>query len=90
MSIHIEGRKYFDKVNGNTYHSVRIFENGEQIFHHGMTYGYGDQYLQTAIDGLEKLGKIPANPEGLGMTRLLREIVKASWSAVNVSRQKEL
>ena len=42
--------RWFDKVNGNTYHSVRITRHKD-----GMTitapfqYGYGDHYRQTAL-----------------------------------------
>ena len=39
-------KKYLDKVNGNTYHSVQ-FEIDNNIFHSGKTYGYGTQYKQT-------------------------------------------
>jgi hypothetical protein len=42
--------RWFDKVNGNTYHSVRItrISDGE-VIKQGMTYGYGDCYRQTAL-----------------------------------------
>ena len=52
----IEGRKWFDKMNGNTYHSVRIYrvKDNELIYNSGMTYGYGDQYRHTAYDWLVK------------------------------------
>ena len=39
-------KKYFDKVNGNTYHSVQ-FEIDNKIYHSGKTYGYERQYEQT-------------------------------------------
>ena len=31
MTYHIEGRRWFQRTHGNTYHSVRIFHAGEQI-----------------------------------------------------------
>lgn len=86
--LHIEGRRWFEKVNGNTYHSVRIFAGGEMIAHIGMTYGYGDQFLQTAIDWLRDNGHIPADaPYG---TRYLREELAGSYSVVDVGRKKDL
>ena len=42
-------KKYFDKVNGNTYHSVQ-FEINDKIYHSGKTYGYERQYEQTTKD----------------------------------------
>jgi len=55
-----EGMKWFDKVNGNTYHSVRItrIDTGEQIACE-FQYGYGDQYRHTALVAMNKAGWIP-------------------------------
>ena len=44
-------KKYFDKVNGNTYHSVQ-FEVDDKIYHSGKTYGYERQYEHTFKDML--------------------------------------
>lgn len=44
----ILGRKWFDKINGNTYHSVVVYEDGIKIGYNNFCYGYGGQYLQTA------------------------------------------
>jgi hypothetical protein len=51
--------KWFDKVNGNTYHSVRItkVENGETIVD-GFQYGYGEHYRQTALMRMLEAGWI--------------------------------
>lgn len=49
--------KWFDKVNGNTYHSVRITRCSDgQIAFGEFEYGYGDQYRQTALTAMEKAG----------------------------------
>ena len=42
-------KKYFDKANGNSYHSVQ-FDNNDKIYHSGKTYGYERQYEQTFQD----------------------------------------
>jgi hypothetical protein len=57
-SLCIYGRLWFDKSGGNTYHSVSISANGKWIIDIGMTYGYGDQYLQTALEWLKKFGLV--------------------------------
>ena len=57
-SLYINGRLWFDKSGGNTYHAVSISANGKWLIDIGMTYGYGDQYLQTALDWLKKFGLV--------------------------------
>lgn len=56
--ITIIGKRWFDKVNGNTYHSFRIFIDNALVHTQGMTYGYGDQYEQNAILWLKENGHI--------------------------------
>ena len=50
----VEGRRWFDKINGNTYHKVYITDarNNSFVFGSPLTYGYDDQYRQTAFDWL--------------------------------------
>jgi len=43
--------RWFDKVNGNTYHSVKIERVADgQVIAVPMTYGYGDHYRQTGLN----------------------------------------
>jgi len=53
--IIIDGRRWFQKTYGNTYHSVTVTVDG-QTFSSGIHYGYGDQYRQTALELLQKHG----------------------------------
>ena len=46
-------KKYFDKVNGNTYHSVQFRHKGK-VYHSGKTYGYERQYEETFKDMYDK------------------------------------
>jgi hypothetical protein len=57
-SIFIEGRLWFDRANGNSYHAVRIWANGKHLIDIGMTYGYEDMYLQTALEWLKGFGLV--------------------------------
>lgn len=59
-SLHIEGRRWFQHGPGNTYHSVRIFIDGALAVVLPYQYGYGDQFLQTALDWLRETKRIPA------------------------------
>lgn len=86
--LHIEGRRWFQKTYGNTYHSVTIHRDGQQIAHKDFEYGYGDQYLQTALTLLKTAGLVPIDaPYG---TRYLREALGASWSVTDVARKRDL
>ncbi len=53
--------KWFDKVNGNTYHSVRItrVSDSAMLVSHDCVYGYGDHYRQTALEIMLKNLWIP-------------------------------
>jgi len=57
----IEGYRWFDKVNGNTYHTVVItdLDKNEIIYKspHEM-YGYEEQWQHTAYDKLKKMGLV--------------------------------
>jgi len=55
-NITISARRWFDKINGNTYHSVDVYANGEHIGQEPFRYGYGEQYLDTAHEILQKAG----------------------------------
>jgi hypothetical protein len=64
-SLFIEGREWFDKVNGNSYFSARIWVDGGQVAILTFQYGYGDQYLYEAQRKLVELGYLPESNRGL-------------------------
>lgn len=50
-------KKWFDKVNGNTYHSVRCIRHCDNAIIGGQyRYGYGEHYKQTALEIMYKAG----------------------------------
>jgi len=57
--------KWFDKVNGNTYHSVRITRcrDGKTIAA-PYQYGYGDQYRDTALQLMAENKWLPVKYRG--------------------------
>lgn len=95
-NLHIEGRLWFQKSNGNTYHTTRIFHNGAMIFSSPRQYGYGDQFLQTAFDwlaenGVPELAEI--HPNGCrknANTIYLRETMESTYSRIDVTRKGDL
>jgi hypothetical protein len=84
--LHIEGRRWFQKSYGNTYHSVRIYRTDCETVYLPMRYGYGDQFLQTAIDFLRTRGYGDAEYG----TQYLREQLGGTCSVIDVPRQKDL
>lgn len=95
ISIVVNGRKWFDKVNGNTYHSGTVIvtcSDGIKQFEIPYQYGYGDQYVYSAFDVLKREGLIILK-DG--------EVIHAPWQycrdhnihlvydAINVSRKKD-
>jgi hypothetical protein len=53
-SLIIIAKRWFDKKGGNTYHSCAVIVNGKEIGYNKFTYGYGECYLQTALEILQK------------------------------------
>jgi hypothetical protein len=52
--------RWFDRINGNTYHSVRITRVRDgKIIACPFTYGYGDHYRQSALEAMAKAKWIP-------------------------------
>ena len=54
MKCVVFGKRWFDKVNGNTYHSCEVFVDNQSIGYIPFTYGYENQYQQTAMDILSQ------------------------------------
>lgn len=55
-SLVVIGKRWFDRVYGNTYHSCLVIVNGEEKGFIPFEYGYGDCYKQTALKILQGLG----------------------------------
>jgi hypothetical protein len=65
IKFHAYATRWFDKVNGNTYHSVRITRCKDSItIAVPFQYGYGDMYRQTALDAMEAAGWLPKKYTG--------------------------
>lgn len=93
------GRRWFDKHAGNTYHDVEIIVHGFKggFVHHRttMAYGYGDQYIDTAVDWLEKRGLVLLPRYSHGMRKPLRVYcqdheIELITSVVDVDSRKQL
>ena len=58
----IHAKKWRDKINGNTYHSAQILNTENNLMIASpFTYGYGEQYIHSASEGMIKQGWIKEN-----------------------------
>lgn len=96
-TLHIIGRRWFQKTFGNTYHTVQIVIDGQTVHRSEKQYGYGEQYLTTAHEWLIQSGHLPQREErngsrGLGHTLYLREEsgFEFTYECHDVQRQKDL
>jgi len=88
--IGIIGRRWFEKRNGNTYHTAEIFVNGRKVHKLGVSYGGGSMYEQNAVEWLKANGYFPkdASPilwhvaQDMGFTK--------DSGAIDVPRKKDL
>ena len=84
-SLKINGKKWFQKSYGNTYHTAEVTVNGEKI-KSGITYGYENHYLQTAVDLLQKNGYELPNEQSAAYAF----VCQYPHEAINVKRKKDL
>ena len=88
-SLFIEGREWFDKVNGNSYFSARIWVDGGQVAILTFQYGYGDQYLYEAQRKLVELGYISKN-ENIGLWSIAAESGFDFYSAKSECKKADM
>jgi len=89
-AVYIRARRWFQKTYGNTYHSVNITVNGKG-FYSGKIYGYGDQYLQTALEMLVKEGYLPKDTSYTDFLELKRRYPGVFHvSVTDVRRERDL
>jgi len=58
-SIYVEAREWFDRVNGNSYYSARVWVDGKHAFTTGRSYGYDYQNEYDVANLLVELGYLP-------------------------------
>lgn len=59
-------KKWFDRVNGNIYHSVRCIRHKDNAIVVGsFRYGYGEHYKQTALTVMAKAKWLPKKYRGV-------------------------
>lgn len=93
-TIIVQGRRWFDTINGNTYHSVSVEVDGEVIGVEPFAYGYDDAYQQTALEILIDKGVLPKltyeNGVDYGLRRTCRELEIVVETTVRDGLKREL
>lgn len=83
--LEIFGKRWFQKSYGNTYHTITVIVNGEEL-KSGIKYGYENAYLQTAADLLRVNGyELPENN-----LEAFHMMCGYSHSVKDVKRKKDL
>lgn len=61
--LEVYAREWFDKINGNSYFSAKMYLDDELIstMPFQYDYGYGSHFQDIALDELKKLGKFEIN-----------------------------
>lgn len=88
-SIQVIGRRWFQRTYGNTYNTVQIKVDGEQVAYLPFEYGYGEYYMQRAEEWLVKNGYVNKGTSHLRY-RLEDAGVKLDYFAIDVDRKKDL
>lgn len=89
--LELYGRKWFDRVNGNTYFSAIALHNGEEIARINFDYGYGDQWLYeiTKILIVDQLQRGDMHPWQY-IEQLENKGIAVFKACENVTRKRDL
>ena len=89
-SLFIEGREWFDKVNGNSYFTARIWVDGGQVAILPFQYGYGDQFIYEAQKKLLELGYLPQEGKNRGLWTIAQADGFDYYSAKENTKKSEM
>lgn len=87
-TVTVIGRRWFDRINGNTYHSCTVHVNGDEVGHEPFEYGYGNQWEHTGLELLKKAFKIPDDVTALW--KLKEHGINLVTTCTDVQRKKDL
>lgn len=87
----IVGRRWFEKTNGNTYHSVAVYDGKKLVGSVDFAYGYGDMFLQTAFDIARGAGYYGGEQYSSGGYKEYGKFCQENFYTVaDVARKKDL
>lgn len=91
--ITLIGRRWHQRLYGNTYHTTEIFIDGVLVHKTPKQYGYGDQYRDSGLEWLIGQRHLPARAEW--HHRVSREVfekagITLACSVSDVRRERDL
>jgi hypothetical protein len=89
-SVFVECREWFDKVNGNSYFSARIWINGGQVAIIPFSYGYGDFYIYEAQKKLLELGYLPQENKNNSLFTISQQMGFDFYSSKTNTKKSEM
>lgn len=92
-TLHISGKRWFQKTYGNTYFSAKAWIDGELVAEIPYAYGYGDHYVQEMLEHLIERGLILANTStapGYAQRAFESLGVKFTTDVADVARERDL
>jgi hypothetical protein len=89
-SLFVEAREWFDKVNGNSYFSARVWVDGEVITVLPFQYGYGNQNEYEAQKKLLELGYLPQEGKNRGLWSIAEELGFDYYHSKSFTTKKEM
>ena len=89
-SVFVECREWFDKVNGNSYFSARIWINGGQVAIIPFSYGYGDFYIYEAQKKLLELGYLPQENKNNSLFTISQQMGFDFYSSKTSTKKNEM
>jgi hypothetical protein len=89
--LEIHGRRWVSGTHGNTYHTAEIFIDGKLVHKTKIDYGYGDQYIASAVEWLVKNKYLPKMWLQEPIWHLRDDYgVQTKYYATDVKRQRDL
>ena len=88
--IEIIGKRWFDKVNGNTYFTAKVFINDELKLELPFQYGYEEHYIHSSFEELKKQNIIDIKDNAAPWRYCEENNIKLITRAIDVNRKKDL
>jgi hypothetical protein len=89
-SLFVECREWFDKVNGNSYFSARIWINGKWQITLPFQYGYEDHFKSVAVRALVAEGFIPNEYENRPLWIIADEMKFDLYTAKAITNKNQM
>lgn len=89
-TIHLHGRRWFQRSYGNTYNTCQIWVNGKEVHKTPEQYGYGDHWMQLATEWLKENDYLPGFDSGHLRIHCEENNIELVKEVDDVSRERDL